>query len=119
MQLVLSNAQSELSPLEIGVHALEAVGLGVNQWSGRGLSGYAEQIGKSKQYVSQVRQAAEVLKAVKASSQLDALLFKTQHLAAIHLAHEDTWALLVEHLLSDQWNVQKPPRGCHGHDDSE
>jgi hypothetical protein len=26
MQLVLSNAQSELSPLEIGIHALEAVG---------------------------------------------------------------------------------------------
>ena len=48
MQLVLSNAQSELSPLEIGVYALEAVGLGVNQWSGRGLSGDAEQIGKSK-----------------------------------------------------------------------
>jgi hypothetical protein len=46
MLLVLSNAQSELSPLEIGVHALEAVGLGVNQWSGRGLSEYASRSGK-------------------------------------------------------------------------
>jgi hypothetical protein len=36
MQLVLSNAQSELSPLEIGVHALEAVGLGEH---GRGKEG--------------------------------------------------------------------------------
>jgi hypothetical protein len=54
MQLVLSNAQSELSPLEIGVHALEAVGLGVNQWSGRGLSGDAEQIGKSKGSVAKL-----------------------------------------------------------------
>jgi ParB-like chromosome segregation protein Spo0J len=106
--LVLSNAQSELSPLEIGIHALKAIGLGEHgRGKEGGLSEYAQQIGKSQQYVSQVRQAAEVLKAVKTTSQLVVLLYKSQHLAAIHKAPEDTWALLVEHLLSDQWSVEE------------
>jgi hypothetical protein len=62
MQLVLSNAQSELSPLEIGVHALEAIGLGIGGKGQKGgLSAYAEKIGKSHSYVVHVRQAAEVL----------------------------------------------------------
>jgi hypothetical protein len=89
MQLVLSNAQSELSPLEIGIHALGAVGLGIGGRGQKGgLSEYAEQIGKSKQYVSQVRQAAEVLKAVKPSTQVDGLIDKAKHFAdpSRHLA---------------------------------
>ncbi len=108
MQLVLSNAQSELSPLEIGVHALEAVPSEQGKGGG-GLQAYADQIGKSRQYVSQVRQAAGVLKEIKSvTSQLKLRNFldKAKHLAAIHLAPEDTWALLVEHLLSDQWAVK-------------
>lgn len=107
MQLVLSNAQSELSPLEIGVHTLEAVPSEQGKGGG-GLQAYADQIGKSRQYASQVRQAAGVLKEIKSvTSQLKlrSFLDKAKHLAAIHLAPEDTWALLVEHLLSDQWTV--------------
>lgn len=48
MQLVLSNAQGELSPLEIGIHALKAVPLskGGRGQTG-GLSEYAEKIGRS------------------------------------------------------------------------
>jgi hypothetical protein len=87
MLLVLSNAQSELSPLEIGVHALEAVGLGEHgRGKEGGLSEYARQIGKSQPYVTQVRQAAEVLKSAKTITQVMVLLDKAKHLAAIHSA---------------------------------
>jgi len=65
------------------------------------MSEYAEQIGKSHQYVTQVRQAAEVLKAVKASSRLDALLNKTWRLVAVYAAPADIWALLVDALIAD------------------
>lgn len=51
-----------------------------------GLSEYAEKIGKTQQYVSQLRDAAEVFGAVKGTSQLVGLLDKAQHLAAIHKA---------------------------------
>ncbi len=105
MQLVLSNAQSELSPLEIGVHALEAVTLGIGGREKGGLSEYARQIGKGRTYVTQVRNAAEVLKAVKPFSQLNGLLDKAQHLNAVHLAPSDTWPFLVDALLTNDWTV--------------
>ena len=44
-----------------------------------GLAEYARQVGRTKQFLSQLVQAAEV---AKASSQLDGLQDKTQHLAA-------------------------------------
>jgi hypothetical protein len=114
MQLVLSNAQSELSPLEIGVHVLEAVGLGEHgRGKEGGLSEYARQIGKSRPYVSQVRSAAEVHEAVKTVSQLTVLLDfaslivdKAQHLSVIHKAPADTWPLLVDALLANDWTVK-------------
>ena len=60
MQLVLSNAQGELTPLEIGIHALEAVEKGKG---GRGISGelsaYSERIGKPRPNVVVYRNAAE------------------------------------------------------------
>jgi len=66
MQLVLSHAQSELSPLEIGRYALGYIELAdAGRGKKGGISEYARQIGKSQPYISQVRQAAEVLKAVK------------------------------------------------------
>jgi hypothetical protein len=65
-----------------------------------------EQIGKTHQYVTQVRQAAEVLAAVKPFSQLNGLLDKAQHLNAVHLSPSDTRPLLVEHLLADDWTVK-------------
>jgi ParB/RepB/Spo0J family partition protein len=78
MQLVLANAQSELSPLEIGIHALEAVEKG-NKWARGGLKEYAKEIGKTAAYISQVRNAAEVLKAIKLSQlNLTDLLDKAQ-----------------------------------------
>lgn len=118
MALATSNNQGELAPLEIGLHALERVGKAKGNGRGQkgGLSDYARKIGKSQQYLSQLVSAAEV---AKATSQLVALLAKTQHLAAIHgLAGRPKdgphphWAEVVQAMLAggddgSGWSVDK------------
>lgn len=106
MQLVLANAQSELAPLEIGVHALEAVELGIGGKGKKGgLSSYAEAIGKTQGYITQVRQAAEVFKAIKPITQVIGFLDKAKHLAAIHGADKKLWPLLVRQMFKHSWTV--------------
>jgi len=105
MQLVLSNAQSELSPLEIGIHALEAVGLGEHgKGKEGGLSEYARQIGKDGGYIRHLRLAVEVYRTVNFVSWATKLLDKAKHLAAIHSAPQDIWHLLVEAMLEGEWS---------------
>lgn len=102
MQLVLSNAQGELSSLEIGIHAFKAVPL----QKASGLSAYAKRIGKTQQYISQIRNAAAVLEEIKKStSQLVDFLNKSQHLAAIHAAPESLWETLVRSMLHNGWSA--------------
>ena len=106
MELVLANAQGELAPLEIGLHALRAVPLGDGGRGKKGgLSDYAKAIGKTKQYVSQLRDAATVLTSVKPSTQVDSLLAAAKHLHAIHAADPRAWPALVAALLRDEWSV--------------
>lgn len=98
MELVISNNQGELSPLEIGLHALKAVPPGKG---GRGkvggLSEYAKKLGKTRQYVSQLREAAEVIAACrKPASQLAGFADKAQHLAAVHRLPKSVWPKLVD-----------------------
>lgn len=103
MVLATSNSQGELSPLEIGMHALKAV---PKSEGGRGkkggLSEYARMVGKSKDSVSEYRMAAEV---AKASGQTDGLMDRCTHLAAIHSAPSFMWPVLVDLMLSRQWTV--------------
>jgi ParB-like chromosome segregation protein Spo0J len=65
MQLMLCNAQGELSPLELRIHVLQAVAKG---GKGRGNKGgiraYAEQGGKNQTYLGELRRAAEVFRTV-------------------------------------------------------
>lgn len=107
MQLVTANTQGELSPLEIGLHALKAV---PKAGGGRGLKGglsaYAVRIGKTQQYVSQLRQAAEVVEG-KPTSQLVGFLDKAQHLSVIHRVHPSLWPDLLSLLLKKAWSVQE------------
>jgi N6-adenosine-specific RNA methylase IME4 len=100
VELVLANNQGELGPLGIGLHVLKAVPLGKGG-KGRkgGLSEYAERIGKTKQYVAQLRQAAEVAEASKPTTGVVGLIDRTKHLAALHAAPEPLWPVLVESLL--------------------
>lgn len=109
MELVLGNAQGELSPLELGVHVLQAIS---NGQRGRGKKGgiraYATQVGKDQSYLTQLRLAAEVF--LRAAGEKEGLtphfLDKAQHLAAIHKAPPDTWAALATQLLAAGWSVE-------------
>lgn len=102
MALATSNNQGELSPLEIGLHALERVGKAT---AGRGKKGglaeYARKLGKGAPYLSQLVAAAAV---AKSFSQLNDLLGKAQHLYAIHAADQSLWPVVVTHMLKG-WSV--------------
>ena len=94
MALVTSNSQGELSPLEIGMHALHCVALSkggrVKGGDGNkgGLSEYAGKIGRDESFIRQIRKAAEVAEKVGVNSELSS---KTQHLSAIHSLPEPCW----------------------------
>lgn len=101
MRLVTDNAQGELSPLEIGIHALGSVEMG-EKGRGKtgGLSDYARQIGKSQSYVSKIVAAARVFEEIKNHSLGNDFSEKTKHLYEISLSPETTWPLLCEALES-------------------
>jgi ParB/RepB/Spo0J family partition protein len=107
MQLVLGNAQGELSPLEIGWHALRAIPLAKG---GRGvvggLSEYARRIGRSDEGVRQLRAAADVL---KTSNSVGGLASATtaKHLFEISKAPRQVWRLLVADLARREWSVKE------------
>jgi ParB/RepB/Spo0J family partition protein len=96
MQLVLDNIQGELSPLEIGIHALQAK-LETSQ--------YAKQLGKSPSVVSTGKKAAIVLTSVRGFGQPN-LLTKTEHLSIIgSLKHPALWLRLVDWLIETDASV--------------
>ena len=98
MELVLSNNQGELSPLEIGIHALTAVPKGKGGRGKKGgLSQYAEKVGKKQQDVSTYRKAGEVFASCEIpTDQSVGFLDKSQHLAAIHKLPKGCWPGCVE-----------------------
>lgn len=107
MQLALGNVQNELSPLEIGIHALKVVENGNGGRGNKGgLSKYAEQLGKTHGYISQVRQAATVLNTIKPVSQLTGLVDKSQHFSHIHKAPQEVWQFLADEMLSREWSAK-------------
>lgn len=107
MQLVLANTQGELSPLEIGMHALRAVPLaGGGRGKRGGLSEYAERIGRTGEYIGQLRNAADVLVVVKTPNlSLEFIGDKAKHLYEISKAPRDSWPLLVGRLIAKGWSV--------------
>lgn len=109
LQLVLSNEQSDLSPLEIGLHAFHYVELaGPGRGKEGGLREYARQIGRSQPYISQIRQAAEVFAMVTENDNSSYhFLDKAKHLAAIHRAPASVWPDLVNALVEFGWSVQE------------
>lgn len=93
MALVTSNSQGELSPLEIGMHALNCVDKAQGKRGG-GLTAYASATGKDESYIRQIRKAAEVFVASGVNS--EGLQTKTQHLAAIHSLPRECWPAAVQ-----------------------
>jgi len=95
---VTANAQGELSPLEIGMHALHYVekdkrGKGA---TGGGLKGYADQLGKDPAHITRYRQAAAVVESINCNSAINQDLLKcAAHLAAIHKLPEEAWGVAI------------------------
>lgn len=103
MELATSNNQGELAPLEIGIHALKAVPKAQGK-KNAGLTAYADLVGKSKQTISELRQAAEV--AVTCPVDRTSLLDRAQHLAAIHSADRRVWPECVATMLKSEWTAK-------------
>ena len=114
---VKNNRQGELSPLEIGLHALEHVeldkrGLGA---TGGGLKGYAENVGYDAGNVTRYRNAAIVFRDINCNVAINGnpincnaqLLEKANHLTEIHKAPKVCWTVLVELLLKNDWTVSE------------
>jgi site-specific DNA-methyltransferase (adenine-specific) len=98
MVLATANAQGELSPLEIGMHALHYVendkrGRGA---SGGGMRGYAEAVGKDPAHITRYRQAAEVAESINCNDAINAYLDKAAHLAAIHKLPRECWGVAAK-----------------------
>jgi phage N-6-adenine-methyltransferase len=113
MQLVMCNAQGELLPLEIGIHALRAIPLaGGGRGLVGGLSEYARAIGRSRAGVSMLRDAAIVAETVQPLNGLaDAPVMA---LYEISLAPTDAWPALVDGLITERWTVDETRRRVNG-----
>jgi hypothetical protein len=107
MLLATANNQGELSPLEIGIHALKA---SPKSEGGRGKKGglteYADRIGKTQQYVNLLRQAAEVIQDIP-TTQVVGLQEKAKHLSAIHKLPTEIWKDSVQWLSENDSTAQE------------
>ena len=108
MQLMLSNSQGELSPLEIGIHALEAVPKGKGgKGKVGGISEYARLVGQQQPQVSTYIKAAKVAVAVNPYINIWVLTNRALHLAQIHKVRRDLWEHFVNKLVTEEWSVQE------------
>ncbi len=107
MALVTSNSQGELSPLEIGMHALgvdfDKPGAGAK---GGGLKKYAADVGRDAGNVTKYRQAAAVLRSINCIDTTKASTEKSLQLAAIHALPTDCWPEAVRIMLDRGWSVK-------------
>jgi site-specific DNA-methyltransferase (adenine-specific) len=100
MVLATANAQGELSPLEIGMHALHYVDKATGGRGKKGgLSAYAEAVGKSESLLRHNRDAAKVVQNLAINCDLSAYLDKAAHLAAIHKLPPSWWAVAAAHMM--------------------
>ena len=108
MALVTSNSQGELSPLEIGLHALglefDKRGKGA---SGGGLKGYAEKVGRDAGSITRFRQAAAVVQSINCVNAINELATRTQHLSAIHALPRECWQPAVAEMLAKSWSAKE------------
>lgn len=99
MQLVLSNTQGELDPLERGMHALDYV----DAYKNGGISAYAARVGVTQASISQLRQAAAVARKYNASN---TLIGRSKHLLEIAKADEALWPVLTAAMVDRGWSVK-------------
>jgi site-specific DNA-methyltransferase (adenine-specific) len=105
MVLATANAQGELSPLEIGMHALHLPDKGKH---GGGLSAYAKKLGVSESAIRKSRDGADVWSKIALKCEIDGgqLKEKAAHLAAIHKLPEGAWGVAVEAMLKQELSAK-------------
>lgn len=105
MQLVLSNTQGELSPLEEGKHLSNyEAGIGGRGQAG-GLRDYARRIGKDESSLRQRRDAYRVYENCGHVSAVSEAADRMRHLHEISKADRRLWPMLVGHLIKQSWTV--------------
>ncbi|MGA7312635.1 MAG: DNA methyltransferase [Silvibacterium sp.] len=120
-ELLYSNSQSELAPLEIGLYLLKTVGRGhAGRGNKSGIAKHARIMHATRESYQQYLNAAEV--AVKYGNRFPDLRDNyTTSLAIIHRCPESDWADLVTRMLAEQWtkgqtecqvNIVKRRREC-------
>ena len=92
MLLVTSNAQSDLTALEHGLHALRVT---EKSKHGRSVNAYAEAIGRNQAIVQREVYAAEVYREVMSRDITSVPTDQPRHLAEIHAAPQWLWPALV------------------------
>jgi site-specific DNA-methyltransferase (adenine-specific) len=104
MQLILSNSQGELTPLEEGWHLYENDHRMVNAGRGQtgGIRDYARRLGKDEKSLRERRDAYRVF---GKCGHMPALSGEFRTLYAISRAPEGAWQTLVERLVDHQWTV--------------
>jgi hypothetical protein len=106
MELAADNNQGELTPLEVGLHALGAVDLGKGgRGQSGGISAYARHIGRSDGYIGKMVAAARVYQVVKPMFTGVDFGEKTKHLYEISRAPEAYWATLADRMTTGDWSV--------------
>jgi hypothetical protein len=107
-ELLLSNAQSDLKPLEIGLHVLKVVGKGKG---GRGVKGgtadYARHLGVERPTLIDWVNAAEVAKPVGNPT---GLIDYISSLTILHRTPQEDWPDLVARMLKGHWKVDQTER---------
>lgn len=93
MALALNNAQGELHPLEVGMHALN---------SGMTIRDYAKAAGIAENTIGARVKAARVFSVTHMG---DATSDDFRHLAEIHAAPRWLWSALVAALIDKEWSV--------------
>jgi hypothetical protein len=108
MELAADNTQGELTPLEVGLHALGAVDLGKGgRGQQGGISDYARALGRNDSYMRRLVAAARVYAAVKPVSQGTGFEARTKHLAEIGRAPQEQWADLCDQMSINGWSVDE------------
>ena len=105
IRLLVSNQQEGNDPLDIGLNALATVVKQRGVKTNMSVTAFAERIGKTKQFVSQMIGAAEVIE--KLSTQVDNFNLSgyAKHLCEIHAAPEWLWVSLVKMMSEGEWTV--------------
>jgi hypothetical protein len=96
MALALCNAQGELHPLEVGIHALK---------SGLDITAYAERAGAVRTTLQDKVKAARVYETV--TDIRHEAMNRWQHLSVIHAAPRWLWRALVAAMLGKGWTVEQ------------